>query len=159
MGDDLTVEATADESATVLALGGSGSVAFALATQYAEVDLDSSQRAFVGEDVTILDADAVAIRAGHDRDLNATSGGVSLAAVAVGASIARPLAGGEVEASIGTGSDIGSSSSPVGSVTYWSTSVSSWFHRAVERKSAAVGPSNFRISTAALASVVLSWLE
>jgi len=104
----LTVKAYADEVVDVTAVAGAGSVFASLGLQYAEADVRSSQKAFIGAGANVLLADEVNVLASHDRDLdaNSTGGGVA-AGVAAGVSTAKVIAGGRVNAVIGVNTLLG----------------------------------------------------
>ncbi len=105
VGGILTIQAGADETADVTSLAGGGGGAFALGVQYAEIDAQSSQLAFIGDGTQVLLAEQVNVLASHDRDFdsNSTGGAAAPFGIAAGVSAANVTAAGTVDAKIGVG--------------------------------------------------------
>ncbi|MBL8798396.1 MAG: hypothetical protein JNM56_31160, partial [Planctomycetia bacterium] len=121
VGGALRVAAQAEETLSNYVLGGAGAVFGALAVQYGEIDDTSSQYAALGAGAMVVNADSLTVTAAHDRTLEMFQGSAAVGAVAVGASIAKTTAGGEVAAQVGDDVQLGTSTTALGSLTVQAT--------------------------------------
>mgnify|MGYP001791491610 CR=1 FL=1 len=118
-GGDITVESTFDEQANSKGFAGGAAGLVGLGAQVAIINDQSSQRAAIGDNVEIAQADKITVKATADKAVNANSiGGAAALGVAVGVSIAKAKAEGLTEASVGKDVQIGQvADQTVGSLT------------------------------------------
>ena len=112
---DLTVHASLLETLGVLSIAGSGGVV-AVDAAVAILGDGSNVVASLGDDVTVDRANAVRVAADDERTLEAETTGVSVGAVAAGASVAIAEIGGTTRATIGSGALIGQGAQNVNGV-------------------------------------------
>ena len=119
VGGDLTVRAYASETGDILSFAGTAALTLSLGIQYSEALISSNQTALINSNVQVVQADALAIEAGHLRDMDTNATGGSIAAVGIGVSQARADLTGTVEAGLGSNSRLGtidSSGDPNGTI-------------------------------------------
>ena len=113
---DISIIAESVESNDNKVLAGAASLYASAQASYSETNSRTSTKAYLGNDVTISEADDIVIKADRDVDLYSEALGGAAGAVAVGGSIARTNILGATSAYIGSYTDIGQSGSKAGSI-------------------------------------------
>ncbi len=116
-GADVTVKATADETADIFGGAGAFGAAAAVTAQYAESDVSSVQSASIRQGAKIRSANDLLVEAGHERDLYSHTAAATVGSGAAGFSGAIVSSGGTVEAIVAKDVQLGTASNSLGSVT------------------------------------------
>src|SRR5262249_39340868 len=109
----ITVNAHLHDVTSVNAFAGQGGAALALGAQVAIVTDRSTQSAAINSGAQVLQAGALLVQAGGDRNLTADTVGVAVAGVAAGADVSQATAGGSADAHLGSGVQV-RQQSPIG---------------------------------------------